>query len=120
MGVRTTNYIVVGVKFNYEDFEEDFLENVYSNDLDDNAYDEAIRSNDDGISIIADGMSGKYVVIGKILSKRCDGKGFKMTEISDNWSNDKVKENLADSIAKVTTKQFNPYGIRVYVFTHYS
>lgn len=71
MGVRRTDYVVLGSKFDYKEFKR-----LINGDLDgdgieeyeDNPYSEKIGGKK-GITFISDGMNGEYVVIGKVLIK---------------------------------------------------
>ena len=94
MGVNTVHYVVAGIVITpNEDFEnfkhcwevlssieephEDFALDYY-----DNPYNKNIVPTKSGIHIIVDGMSAKYIVIGKILAK--SQQGFEMMSFPFN------------------------------------
>jgi hypothetical protein len=63
MGVVTNQYIIVGVNLPYEALDYEQLEGYH-----DNGYkEEVVHKN--GLTAIQDGMSGKYLVIGRIIEK---------------------------------------------------
>ena len=84
MGVAATHYIVIGVAltdkvqinefFSLTEKHFEFFDNY-----NDNAYKDQITPTPSGVHIIADGMSGKYVVVGKIIYKSLNG--FKLMQI---------------------------------------
>lgn len=77
MGVSITHYVVLGVAItdeaqvkNFFRINEEHLE--FMEGYDDNAYATEITPSESGIHVIVDGMSSKYVIVGKILSKSTD------------------------------------------------
>lgn len=64
MGVMTRTYVIYG--FRVPEF-RDFHDTVWEEAYDPTGSDRVFSHN--GISIVADGMNGKYTVIGKILRK---------------------------------------------------
>lgn len=87
MGVAATHYVMLGVaitdKAQVKEFfhisEEHF---EFMEGYDDNAYEENVTSSESGIHVIVDGMSGNYVVVGKILAKAIDN-GLDIIEVAD-------------------------------------
>lgn len=122
MGTTSTHYVVVGVceqrrhkvKKWFESSEDrfNFLEKFR-----DNSYLDAVVHHD-GITLIADGMCGNYIVIGSVLAKACSehGDGLPMTDC-------KVHENLVQIVREGLQRHFPEFGelsIGVYAFTHSS
>ena len=74
MGVATTHYVVLGVAITEEAQIKEFIHSSeehleFMDGYYDNGYREEITPNESGIHVIVDGMSGKYIVVGKILAK---------------------------------------------------
>lgn len=69
MGVDTTNYIVFGYKLPYSIFGDSEWDDFYNKfeDYIESTYDDKYKKR--LLSIIADGMGGKYVVVGKIIDR---------------------------------------------------
>lgn len=127
MGVCATHYVVAGVKLHYKEAFPNSDSDSDSERFDeyfDNAYsDEIINKND--ISIIADGMNGDYVVVGKIIAKAVaeHGDGLPMTccDMSDDEKNKIISLIIVLFRDKFPHLQLLlPYLVcRVYAFTHY-
>jgi hypothetical protein len=126
MGVAATHYVVLGVsitdeaqvkeffRINEEHFE--FMEGY-----DDNAYDQNITPSESGIHVIVDGMSGKYVVVGKILAKAIDNgfDGLDLIEVADISTQ---YRNFYPEVLKLDRELETKFGgldAKVIVFTHW-
>lgn len=82
MGVSRCDYIIIGVRKDFDDVSvEDYA------DLDDNQYDNDFDP--EKIYMIADGMNGNYVLFGRILQKSPDGEGLELVR-ADDLDDDKV------------------------------
>lgn len=123
MGVAATHYVVLGVaitdkaqvkeffRINEEHFE--FMEGY-----DDNAYEENVTPSESGIHVIVDGMSGNYVVVGKILAKAIDN-GLDIIEVADiSTQYRKFYPEVLKLDRELGTK-FGGLDAKVIVFTHW-
>lgn len=94
MGISTTYYTVYGVSIPYDNEMSDLL---YEADL----YKEF---EDEGpCSIITDGMSGKYMVIGKILF---DGGDLRWGDYKDTWAEISVSKDVLSMHKTLATEKF--------------
>jgi len=125
MGVDTTNYIVFGYKLpysvcgkdeDYDDFYEKFKEYIESE------HDEKYKKR--LLSIISDGMDGKYCIVGKIIDRTdadcyCFSNNFNVipSPIIDNDLIDQLKSEFIRLFPKYSSHAFDP---RYFVFTHCS
>tara|TARA_R110002094_G_C4842409_1_gene206340 strand:+ start:380 stop:733 length:354 start_codon:yes stop_codon:yes gene_type:complete len=80
MSVQTNTYLMIGIKLPYDakfsdDDEEDKFEDYY-----DSAFGGIKHHN--GLCMLLDGMSGDYVIIGKVLKKTESHRGFELGPIS--------------------------------------
>jgi DNA repair exonuclease SbcCD nuclease subunit len=114
MSVQTNTYVVWGVRLDYpEDHESVDLE-----EYQDSAY-SADTNPKDGITVIADGMSGKYVVVGHVAGKTVDedGEGLVMISLSGEPEGaDSIREAIAGICARIGVEPREPGWI---AFTHY-
>ena len=69
MSINYNQYIIAGVKLPYTD--DEFYEKYES--FQDNGYDNKIKN---GLTMLHDGLSGEYIVIGEILAKAPIGEPF--------------------------------------------
>ena len=123
MGVNATNYVMLGVAITENSevkkffrINEEYLD--FMEDYDDNSNKKEINHNGSGIHVIVDGMSSKYVVVGKILSKSID-LDLSFTEISD------IKNQYMDLYPKILVldqklgTRFSTLSPKLIVFTHW-
>lgn len=120
MGVHATHYVVLGVVINKEKF-KDFRKLEEENyeffeQFDDNSYEEKITSGPNNINIIVDGMSGEYIVIGKIIAKGLDGLPFTTLDIDQ-----KVVYETGKAIYELFEKfnYFEWVDVKYIAFTHW-
>ena len=114
MSVQTTHYIVDGVLIKDKDAIKaffDFAERNYDHFV---KYTNTKEQNDDGIHIIADDMSGEYIVIGKVLAQSDDS--FEMTRLLMPDSNI-FQDIMAKVGLGVLPMPIDSVGI--FVFTHW-
>ena len=114
MGVSTNCYMVYGIKI---DFDTEFLDYCDEHDL----------YNSDKLDVIVDGMSGEYIIVGKVLFDSGDvrygfegGDSFKSIDISllanyEKTCREKFNESFHEFIHLIEDKKFELFG-----FTHYS
>ncbi len=128
MGVSATHYIVLGVALTNKEQIKEFFEisdehEAVLDEYDDNAYSDEITENTTGIHIIADGMSSKYVVIGKILQK--SNYGFDLNETSSLPVAGLVSEEAKEVYAKIIEidrnfhTKFGLLDLKYLIFTHF-
>jgi hypothetical protein len=101
MGVDTVLYVVYGVilddlKDVQTYFDSDFDEGPY----DDNTYREEISITDSGLHIISDGMNGRYVIFGKIISKGLDSLPLSSFK-TDRRSASKIEKTIAPHLSSI-------------------
>lgn len=125
MGVAATHYVVLGValkdKKKVKEFfaiSEKFLD--FTEKYDDNGYKDKPTPTESGIHMIVDGMCGKYIVIGKILSKGIEeGLPFTQMTLDDN------ERDMGDiypelrKIDRALGTDFNELPLQYLAFTHW-
>jgi len=123
MGVAATHYVVLGVAITDEAqvkeffrINEDHLD--FMDGYDDNDYKDEITPNESGIHVIVDGMSGKYVVVGKILAKGIEG-GLELTKVSDIARQYRNFYQEVLKLDQVLGTKFGGLDAEVIVFTHW-
>ncbi len=121
MSVQENQYIIIGCEYSYKEFKE-----IYSTD-DYNNYEKYVELYCDngykaeivpykGLSMIYDGMCGKYVFIGKILEKRMS------YEYIDHYcfkKIDKKEKKLIKSLIRKYFKKLPNKSVETYLVTHY-
>lgn len=123
MGSEATHYVVVGVVINDREEVKQFFDIAEEHfkvceEYHDNPYKDNITETSSGIHIISDGMSGRYVVIGKILEKAIY-EGISLTEIDDFK---KIYRKIYPAVKELDEKLGTKFGgldPRVVVFTHW-
>lgn len=109
MSVRRNDYVVVGVKLPWSDDVYGLLENDHY----DNGYKPEITEHN-GLTMIADGMDGKYIIVGKVLAKSMDYDGLPMTECrATDIMRCKVKTAVRETL------NIDDPEVRVWAFTHW-
>jgi hypothetical protein len=126
MGVAATHYVVLGVVLKDEKKvkaffgkEEKFLD--FTDKYDDNGYKDEPTPTESGIHMIVDGMCGKYIVIGKILSKGVDdGLPFTQmpTELIALGEATRIMEEIYKIDVVMKTK-FSELPLQYLAFTHW-
>ena len=116
MGVATTHYVVLGVAITEEAQIKEFIHSSeehleFMDGYYDNGYREEITPNESGIHVIVDGMSGKYIVVGKILAK-----GIEVSDIGKQYRKFYPKVLKLD---QVLGTQFGSLDAKVIAFTHW-
>jgi hypothetical protein len=126
MGTSQTQYVVVGIKVSSKQAQRvlslcpEFSDEAYY----DNSYDKKITAKN-GLTIIQDGMSGKYIVIGKVLAKGDESEGLKMTFIElENNTLLEVLHKIWKSFPALIDREAYPFLTNdiksgVFVFTHW-
>lgn len=123
MGVDATHYVVLGVAITDEAQVEEFFRInekhlEFMDGYDDNGYREEITPNESGIHVIMDGMNGKYVVVGKILTKGIEG-GLEFTEVSNIGKQYKKFYQEVLKLDQVLGTKFGRLDVKVIAFTHW-
>jgi hypothetical protein len=121
MGVAATHYVVLGVVITDEAQVKEFFRTNedhldFMDGYDDNAYKNEITPNESGIHVIVDGMSGKYVVVGKILAK---GSWLEFTKVSDIASQYRKFYQEVLKLDQVLGTKFGGLDAEVIVFAHW-
>ena len=122
MGVEKTHYIMMGVKlpFNITDRDNLLDDGDYEKyeKYEDNGYEEKITEHC-GLTMVSDGMNGKYVFIGKVVKKGLDYDGFEPTDCLQ-FSQDEM-ELLGHLIKSKFEEELKDIDIKVsvWVFTHW-
>ena len=119
MSVRFNNYIMRGVLCPYGPFR------VLSDELDEEfgQYSDTTREgikHHDGICMLFDGMSGRYVAIGRVLVKSECGEGFNYPlKVDDKPINDEadVMEKINAILDKIGQKPISK--LKTLVISHY-
>lgn len=113
MSTSSNTYVMFGVKLPYDAFTEEQHESMWL--YTDSAY-QGIKHHN-GLCVVADGMNGEYIFIGRVLAKSVDedGTGLPVTHCS-------VDADLRDEVSALLMKHFPISGecdLTVYAFTHY-
>ena len=113
MGTERRDYIMLGAKLPYEaiDANEQELLDAYW----DNAYEDEVKEHG-GITMVADGMNGHYVILGKVLMKGLEDGGFEMTEV---LAPDLNMVQLIAARVQDILKLDEPPEVKTWVFSHY-
>ena len=118
MGVERCDYVIVGVKLDYDEFwsiqggdeaAHDKFQEFY-----DNEYREEIGSKD-GVTVISDGMNGKYVYIGYVIKKAREGQGLGHTKCKSSKEQKAALRMILPVLFNL--KEIPP--INVWIFSHY-
>ena len=124
MGVDRTDYVMLGHKANY-DFFKHIDEPEEGKDIEGKAYEKYIEPYDDngyqeecneGLAVVADGMSGEYAMIGMILHKSVyNGNGIPLKDFNTNTELEKTL------LAELITEKFKIKDpeIKLWIFTHW-
>jgi len=103
MGVFRSDYIMVGMRLDYE---------KYGND---EWYDKLVEHNKDDITTVIDGMNGEYVFVGQVIVKSDEDEGIVPKKLD--------KSELEELKPVVAEKIKNQFGIEsdvgVWVFSHF-
>lgn len=117
MSVQSNTYVLVGVMLPYDHFTEEQHEELLP-PYRDSAYKGIEHHN--GLCVITDGMSGKYVAIGRVLAKSDDQNGnygFNEPVDLDNASSPELRNEVEELIYEHFG--FEDPSVRDWVFTHY-
>jgi hypothetical protein len=124
MSVQINQYIILGYKFDYDEFTTAYLHDesydALLDDYHDSAFDAKIVECN-GLSMIFDGMNGKYVYVGKIYTKSADGEYLDSINM-DNFNQTKDYQILLKSLINLVfnkTKPVDRLDIHLYLVTHY-
>lgn len=121
MSVQQNHYAIIGAKFGFDEFYEKVCEALGLasrddfEDKDDLYHDSAFKGihHHNGLCIISDGMGGKYVYVGHVVSK------------SDNYGGmwDYTNKERKPSAKAVSARIFKEFNIEAdckpHTFTHY-
>lgn len=115
MSVQTNTYIMVGVMLPYDSFTEEQHEQDFD-DYCDSAYKGIHHHN--GLCVLADGMQGEYVAIGRVLKKTNDQNGdYCLSEPVDC----SLSDDLRDEVSLLLTENFglDKPDVKIWAFTHW-
>ena len=117
MGTDMKHYVVLGAKFTYDEFYPEDTDECHEKWVE---YEEG----KDGIRIIADGMSGEWVIIGKVLAES-SGSRWETGDFPECIVIATAEEKSFELFDKIwhiipheLRKSFDK--LRFLVFTHYS
>lgn len=116
MSTQSNTYMMVGAKLPYDQFTEEQHEELLDT-YRDSAYKGIQHHND--LCVVVDGMSGRYVFIGRVLAKTDDQNG------NYGFYNpiDATAAMTPELQAEVTTLIQQQFGlaldVRLWAFTHY-
>ena len=122
MGVERTHYIMLAAKFPFDIIDPDHLMDdgnfekyeVYEDD----GYQEEVTEHH-GLTMVSDGMNGKYIFIGKVIEKGLDHKGIEITDcLSFTMDEKSLLTHLIRSEFKDIIKEEDVH-VTVWAFTHY-
>lgn len=116
MGVDATHYVMIGIRLPYKHFPEEFSESEQYEAMHDNAYNDDFS---EGVSIVTDGMNGKYAVVGRVIEKGVSdhGNGIDMTEIVGKaLRNPKLIREIREALGEYAPETIQLSAI---CFTHY-
>lgn len=118
-----THYIGYGISISDEtrikeffNQDSDIVEKLYD-DYEDNSYKEEITPTKSGLTLIVDGMNGKYIFFGKIQQKALFYSGLDYVVFEDlniNQKNEVIKESK-----KIFNFEVFKSDIKNVVFTHW-
>jgi len=118
MGTSATHYVVYGIAITDKvvsqilDLDCGVLDQYY-----DNPYKSEVTNGND-IHIICDGMSGEYVVIGKIVSKAIESEGFDLKVLKPEEDSLDIYKKIREIESKFGVT-FNTDKIGFIIFTHW-
>lgn len=117
MGVNVNHYIMYGVRLKFSDFPGDFLDNI-PDEYDDNQYSPFVSNND--IHVVADGMNGDYVFLGKIIHRtNCDdGFASPILVTLTNEEKIRIRMRIRDDLGQYFVTQ-EPAKFGLWIFSHY-
>ena len=128
MSTDATQYVVLGVAITYKEEVKKFFSVVeehykFIDGFRDSGYNEEITPTESGIHIISDGMSGKYVVVGKIIAKGIE-RGLPFTEISTRDITNEYRKghSFYSEVLKVDQAlgtNFGDLDANIIAFTHW-
>ncbi|MHA6476155.1 hypothetical protein ACX1DW_01490 [Stutzerimonas sp. KH-1] len=116
MSVQSNTYIMVGTMAPYDDFTEEQHEEQFEPYMD-SPYKGIHHHN--GLCVIADGMGGRYVAIGRVLAKTDDQNGdYGFSKPFDCTL--AMTPELQREVATLIAQHFGfPATVRLWAFTHY-
>lgn len=107
MGVDRTDYLMFGVKLDYDVFDWDKHEV------------EAEGGPDAAFDLVQDGMGGKYVVAGKIIARSDPYEGIEFREIATSDLPQDVPL-LARTVSDKMGVPLAPSDFKLFLFSHFS
>lgn len=121
MSVQVNTYVIVGFKFDYDEFKELFDNEEELDKFHDEFRDSAFEGikNKNGLTLISDSMSGEYAILGRVIAKTANHEHFqKPIELSDL---SKIKEMTASliSLALRGKVEASNDDLEAYVVSHY-
>lgn len=96
--------------------DSDIVEKLYD-DYDDNAYQKEVTPTKSGLTLIVDGMNGKYIFFGKIIQKALFYEGLDF-HIFEDLTESQKKEVIEESKRIFNFEVFKS-DIKNIVFTHW-
>jgi hypothetical protein len=126
MSVQINQYIILGCKFDYDEFETAYLgEEGNTEDMLDKYADwrfDAKIVEYNGLSMIFDDMRGEYVYVGKIYAKSADGEYLDSINL-DTLNQTEDYRILLKSLINLVFNKTSPidhFDINLYLVTQYS
>jgi hypothetical protein len=129
MSVQTTQYVMLGNRFKYDDFYNRVQRRVATNPRDaeaeldkwrdevedlyyDNTHSDDIHHHQ-GIAIVSDGMNGEYVCVGYIIAKSNEYGDLKENPIAPSHVWDDIGDDIVRAVGFAE-------DIQILAFTHYT
>lgn len=111
MGVRRSDFVVVGANIGKEHYNDEQFEEVFAEFSD--------NKNIGEITYLIDGYSGKYFIVGQVLA--ADSEGFNGISLDFSTISDdeltQIKQKVSEHIKNKFGKEINP---SVIVKTHWT
>lgn len=117
-----THYIGYGISLSQQQVDDffkqdsDVVEKIYD-DYDDNPYKEKVTKTKSGLTIVVDGMNGKYIFFGKIIQKALDHDGLDFCVFEE--IDEKDKEEVVEEASKIFNFVLTKSDVKNIVFTHW-
>lgn len=111
MSTNKTDYIILGIKMEYSEYNSRF-----NPDDDWCIHEEYFNSKINDLIVVKDGMSGKYVVIGKLIDKSEEYEGLSMNTINKDIFKDK---KLIKNMQNIFGFEESEIKLNILVFSHY-
>lgn len=111
MSTNKKQYVVLGVKMSFKDYEE-----MFDRDEDPFVHEEFYEAKEGGLIVVLDGMDCEYVVIGRLIKMSDKYNDFPMTIINESIFNN---DGLLEEMVNVFNFKPEDINLQVIIFNHY-